>query len=147
VPDKIERLSEQVRALQDELAGLKAKAATAAAGNLVDAAERGVLVARHDGLGTAELRKLAVETVRALKSGVVVLGGARRGQGGHCGRRQQGPRRTGRVGRRHRETGGGVCSAVASAKAPTRSAGGGQKTEQVDAALELAREQAAAWQQ
>src|SRR5205823_4219962 len=46
VPDRIERLTEQVRALQDELRGLRAKEATSAAGELAGRAERGVLVAR-----------------------------------------------------------------------------------------------------
>ncbi len=75
VPDRIERLSEQVRALQDELRGLRAKEAASAAGELAGRAERGVLVARYDGLGTGELKQLAQETVRALGSGVVALVG------------------------------------------------------------------------
>ncbi len=75
VPDKIERLSEQVRSLQDELQKLKAKEATAAAGDLAGAAEQGVVVKRLDGLGNDELRRLAQETVRALGRGVVALVG------------------------------------------------------------------------
>jgi alanyl-tRNA synthetase len=146
VPDKIERLSEQVRMLQDELAGLRAKEATAAAGNLVDAAERGVLVARHDGLGTAELRKLAVETVRALKSGVVVLAGAADGKAAIAvavskDLVERGASADAIAKPSAALLGGGV------GKGADAVAGGGQKTEQVDAALELAREQAAAWQQ
>ncbi|MDQ1454456.1 MAG: alanyl-tRNA synthetase [Actinomycetota bacterium] len=80
VPDRIERLTEQVRALQDELRGLRAREATSAAGELAGRAERGVLVARVDGYGTGELRQLAQETVRALGSGVVALVGAADGK-------------------------------------------------------------------
>ncbi len=80
VPDRIERLTEQVRALQDELRGLRAKEATSAAGELAGRAERGVLVARVDGYGTGELKQLAQETVRALGSGVVALVGAADGK-------------------------------------------------------------------
>ncbi len=80
VPDRIERLTEQVRALQDELRGLRAKEAASAAGELASQAESGVLVARYDGLGTGELKQLAQETVRALGSGVVVLAGAADGK-------------------------------------------------------------------
>jgi alanyl-tRNA synthetase len=80
VPDKIERLSEQVRALQDELRAVKAKEATNAAGDLAAKAENGVLVARVDNLGTAELKQLAQETVRTLGSGVVALVGAADGK-------------------------------------------------------------------
>src|SRR5207302_1642739 len=46
VPDRIERLTEQVRALQDEVRGLRAKEAASAAGDLAGRAEGGVLVAR-----------------------------------------------------------------------------------------------------
>jgi alanyl-tRNA synthetase len=146
VPDKIERLAEQVRTLQDEVAGLRAKAATAAAGNLVDAAEGGVLVARHDGLGTAELRKLAVETVRALKSGVVVLAGAADGKAAIAvavskDLVERGASADAIAKPSAALLGGGV------GKGADAVAGGGQKTDQVDAALALAREQAAAWQQ
>jgi alanyl-tRNA synthetase len=80
VPDKIERLAEQVRSLQDEITRLRAKESAAAAGDLATQAVDGVLVARHDGLGTNELRQLALETVRALGSGIVALAGAADGK-------------------------------------------------------------------
>jgi alanyl-tRNA synthetase len=80
VPEKVERLVEQVRGLQDELQRLKAKASTAAAGDLARQAEQGVVVMRHDGLNTGELRQLAAETVRALGSGVVGLVGSSNGK-------------------------------------------------------------------
>jgi len=80
VPDRIERLSEQVRSLQDELRGLKAKEAASAAGDLAGRAENGILVTRVDNLGTGELKQLAQETVRSLGSGVVALVGASDGK-------------------------------------------------------------------
>jgi alanyl-tRNA synthetase len=80
VPDRIERLSEQVRALEDELRGLKSKAAAGRAVELAASAERGIVVARVDAVGAAELKQLAQETVRALGSGVVVLAGAADGK-------------------------------------------------------------------
>jgi alanyl-tRNA synthetase len=80
VPDKIERLSEEVRALKDELRELRAKAAANAAGDLAGKAERGIVVERIDGLGSAELKQLAQETVRSLGRGVVALIGAADGK-------------------------------------------------------------------
>jgi alanyl-tRNA synthetase len=145
VPDKIERLAEQVRALQDELQGMKAKEATASAGKLLDLAEAGVLVARVDGLGTSELRQLASETVRGLESGVVVLAGAADGKAAIAvavskdvvarGASADAIARPAAA-----LLGGGV------GKGAELVAGGGQKVDQVDAALDVARTQAVAWQ-
>jgi alanyl-tRNA synthetase len=75
IPEKIERLSEQVRALQDELQRLKAKAAESVAADLAAGADDGAVVTRRDGLTNDELRRLAQETARALGSGVVALAG------------------------------------------------------------------------
>jgi alanyl-tRNA synthetase len=80
VPDKIERLSQQVRALQDEVNRLKSKEAAAVASELARGADAGVVVARHDGLGPNDLRQLAAETVRVLGRGVVVLAGEAEGK-------------------------------------------------------------------
>jgi alanyl-tRNA synthetase len=80
VPDRIERLSEQVRALEDEVRGLRAKESAGVALELAGRAERGILVARVDSVATAELKQLAQETVRSLGSGVVVLAGAAGGK-------------------------------------------------------------------
>jgi alanyl-tRNA synthetase len=80
VPDKIERLAEQVRDLQSELDQLKTKAATRAASDLAASAVGGVLVARRDGLAGNDLRQLAIETVRAMGSGVAGLVGATDGK-------------------------------------------------------------------
>jgi alanyl-tRNA synthetase len=75
IPDKIERLSEQVRALQDELQRFKAKDALAAAAELAGQASDGAVVERRDGLSNEDLKRLAQETVRILGSGVVALAG------------------------------------------------------------------------
>ncbi|HET9728570.1 MAG TPA: alanine--tRNA ligase [Acidimicrobiia bacterium] len=144
VPDKIERLAEQVKSLQDEIAQLKAKEAAAAATGLVDQAEGGVLVARIDGLGTGELRQLANETLRALGSGVVVLAGA------------AGDKAAIAVGISKDVVARGASADVIAkpaaaalgggvGKGAELVAGGGQRTDQVDAALAIARDQAAAW--
>ena len=76
VPDRIERLSEELRTAREELQALKAKAAMNAAADLARQAAGGVVVERVDELGSGELKQLAQETVRALGSGVVVLVGA-----------------------------------------------------------------------
>ena len=120
VPDRIERLSEQVRALAGRAAAAsrrrKRRARPASSRAAPSAASSST---RVDGLGTGELKQLAQETVRAL--------GQRRGrarrrgrrQGRDRGRGQQGPRRAGRGGRRDRQAGGRRSSAAASARAPT----------------------------
>ena len=76
VPDRIERLSEELRTAREELQALKAKAAMNAAADLARQAAGGVVVERVDELGSGELKQLAQETVRTLGSGVVVLVGA-----------------------------------------------------------------------
>ena len=75
LPDKIERLSEQVRALQDELQRLKAKDALAEASELAAQATDGAVIVRRDGLSNDDLKRLAQETVRKLGSGVVAIAG------------------------------------------------------------------------
>ena len=108
-------------------------------------ADGGVLVARHDGLDTGELRQLAQETVRALQSGVVVARGRGRRQGGDRGGGQQGPRGAGRGGRRDRQAGGGQGSAAASARARTRSSAAGRTSAGSTSALDRGRELAPQW--
>jgi alanyl-tRNA synthetase len=144
VPDKIERLSEQVRSLQDELTRLKAKESAGIAGELAAKAEGGVLVTRYDGLNTGELRQLALETVRALGSGVVGLVGASDGKAAIAVAVSSDV--TGR---------GAAADAIARPAAQALGgnvgkgaelvAGGGKQTDAVDTALELLREQATAW--
>jgi alanyl-tRNA synthetase len=145
VPDKIERLNEQVKSLQDELNKLKAKEAASAAGDLATKAERGLLVARYDGLATGELRQLAVEVVRAMRSGIVVLAGEASGKaaiavavskdvvGKGASASTIAKPAAGKLG-------GGV------GKGDDAVAGGGQNVAGIDDALAVARELAAQWQ-
>jgi alanyl-tRNA synthetase len=145
VPDKVERLTEQVRALQDEINRLKAKEAASAAGDLAGQAERGVVVARRDGLDNNALRQLATETVRALGSGVVVLAGAVDGRAGIAvavskdvvarGASADAIARPAAA-----KLGGGV------GKGQEAVAGGGKNVDGIDDALAAAREAAVQWQ-
>ena len=136
IPEKLERLVEQVRALQDELQTAEGQGSRRRPRPTSRAsADQGVLVARHDGLGNDELRQLAVQTVQALGSGVVALAGHRRRQGGDRGRGEQGPRRRGarrptrsRGRRRSR-------SAAASARVRTRSRAAAPNVDGIDDAL------------
>jgi alanyl-tRNA synthetase len=145
VPDKIERLSEQVRALQTEVDAMKAKAAANAAGDLAQQAENGVLVARYDGLDTGGLRQLAIETSRALGRGIVVLAGANDGKAAIAvavskDLVEQGAAADAIAKPAAGKLGGGV------GKGAEIVAGGGQNVAGVDDALATARELAAAWQ-
>jgi len=146
VPDKVERLIEQNRALQDEIQRLKAKEAASAAGDLAARAEGGVLVARRDGLATNELRQLAVETLRSLGGGVVALAGAVDGKAAIAvavGKDAQarGASADALARPAAQALGGGV------GKGADVVAGGGQNVAGVDAALDILRDQAAAWRQ
>jgi alanyl-tRNA synthetase len=146
VPDKIERLAEQVKLLQDEVSRLKAKEASAAAGGLAQQAERGVLVTRYDGIGSGELRQLAIETMRALGSGVVVLAGAVDGKSAIAVAVSRDLIERGAsadaIGKpAAAKLGGGV------GKGAEIVVGGGQNVAGIDDALAVAREQAAAWAQ
>ncbi len=144
VPDRIERLNEQVRALQDEVTRLKAKEASALAGDLARGAHDGVLVARHDGLGPKELGQLVQQTVRALGSGVVALVGATNGAAaiavGVSGDLQERGASAAEIAApAARVLGGGT------AKNRELVSGGGKHADQVDEALRIVGEQAAAW--
>ncbi len=144
VPDKIERLSEQVRALEEELRGLKARESAGAARDLAERAEGGVLVARVDSVAAAELKQLAQETVRVLGSGVVVLAGSAGGKAAIAVAVSKDV-----VGRGASadaiakpavaQLGGGV------GKGAEAVVGGGQKVDGIDDALAVARELAAQW--
>jgi alanyl-tRNA synthetase len=146
VPEKVERLVEQVRTLQDELQQLKAKAAAAAAGDLAHQADGGVVVARRDGLNTGELRQLAIETLRAIGHGVVGLVGAVDGKAGIAvavgtdvaGRGGQADD----IARAAAETLGGSIS-----KGKELAVGGGRNAGAVDDALTALRERADQWKQ
>jgi alanyl-tRNA synthetase len=75
LPERVTRLAEQVKALQDELAAERAKQAGAEAATLAAAATDGVVVMRRDGLSNDDLRQLATATRAALRGGVVALVG------------------------------------------------------------------------
>ncbi|MDQ1459789.1 MAG: alanyl-tRNA synthetase [Actinomycetota bacterium] len=144
VPDRIERLSEQVRALQDELRGLKAKEAASAAGDLATRAKNGVLVARVDNLGSGELKQLAQETLRTLGTGVVALVGAADGKAAIAvavskDLVKRGASADAIAKPAVQKLGGGVGRGEASV------VGGGQNVAGIDDALAVARELAAQW--
>ena len=144
VPDRIERLSEQVRTLENELRGLRAKEAANKAGELAARAEGGVLVARVDNLGSGDLKQLAQETVRALGSGVVVLVGASDGKAALAvaiskDMIERGASADAIAKPAVAEVGGGV------GKGAEAVVGGGQNVAGIDNALAVARELAAQW--
>jgi alanyl-tRNA synthetase len=146
IPEKVERLSEQVRALQDELQRFKAKDALAAAAELAAQATDGAVVMRRDGLANEDLKRLAQETVRILGSGVVALAGT-----GPDGVKagiavavskdliEQGVSADAIARPAARALGGGV------GKGADAVAGGGANADGLDDALRLVREQAPTW--
>jgi alanyl-tRNA synthetase len=77
VEDKVSKLVAQVRDLETEIDGLRARAAQSIARDLAAQSDGGVVVARHDGLDPDGLRQLAQATLRALPdgSGVVAIVG------------------------------------------------------------------------
>jgi alanyl-tRNA synthetase len=75
LPERVARLAEQVKALQDELAAERRKQAGAEAAVLAAAADGGVVVARRDGLTNDDLRQLATAIRAQLHGGVVALVG------------------------------------------------------------------------
>jgi alanyl-tRNA synthetase len=75
VPDRVARLVEQVKSLQDALATERSKQAGAEAQTLAAGAVDGAVVARRDGLDAGELRQLAIATRDALGGGAVALVG------------------------------------------------------------------------
>jgi alanyl-tRNA synthetase len=148
VPEKVQRLVEQMKALTDEIDRLKKREAANIATELVALAEGGVVVARRDGLGPDELRQLAQATLRALGSGVVALLGA--GPGGDKAgivvtvskdRVEAGASAAEVAAPGARALGGGT------AKNPELVVGGGPNVGAIDDALALVREQAVAWRQ
>ncbi len=144
VPDRIERLSEQVKSLQEELNRLKAKEAAGAAVDLAAQAEHGIVVARHDGLDNNGLRQLAQETVRAVGDGIVVLAGAAGGKAAIAvavskAAVERGASADAIARPAAQQLGGGV------GKGKELVAGGGPNIDAIDAALSTARDLAAQW--
>jgi alanyl-tRNA synthetase len=148
LPDRIERLAEQVRTLQDEVQRLKAKESVAAAAELARTATDGAVIARCDGLGNDDLRRLAAETLRALGSGVVALAGTGP-EGVKAGIAvavskdlvTRGVTADVIAKPAARALGGGV------GKGADMVVGGGPNSDGIEEALDLVREQRAAWQQ
>ncbi|HEY4334084.1 MAG TPA: DHHA1 domain-containing protein, partial [Ilumatobacteraceae bacterium] len=73
--DGLHRKIDEIKELNDEIKALRAKAASGQATQLAAAAVDGVIVARVDGLQTAELRDLAVAARQQHGISAVVLGG------------------------------------------------------------------------
>jgi alanyl-tRNA synthetase len=76
LPDRIEQLQQQVKALRDQLDAVRARETEGEAAALAAEAVDGVVAARRDGLGPDDLRRLAEATRRHLEEGVVALVGA-----------------------------------------------------------------------
>ena len=76
LPGRVERLREEVKALQGELTAQRTKQAVADAGALAASAADGVVVTRRDGLTTDALRHLALAVRDALGEGIVGIVGA-----------------------------------------------------------------------
>jgi alanyl-tRNA synthetase len=146
VPEKVERLVEQMKALNDEIDRLKQREAASLARELARDADGGILVARRDGLTPDELRRLAQETLRVLGSGVVALLG--NGPDGDkagiavavsADRREMGASAAEIGAPGARALGGGT------AKNAELVVGGGPKVDALDEAIKLVRERAVVW--
>jgi alanyl-tRNA synthetase len=146
VEDKVDRLVTQVKELNDEVATLRAREAKLAAEGLAAAQTGGVVVARRDGLSPDELRQLAQATLAALGRGVVALVGLGP-DGSKAGivvavspdRREEGASAATIAQAAARVLGGGT------GRQPELAIGGGPKTDGIDEALRLVREQAESW--
>ncbi|MGQ0804051.1 MAG: alanine--tRNA ligase [Actinomycetota bacterium] len=75
VPDRIERLLDQVKSLNAELEQTRGREAVAEAASLAGEAVDGVVAVRRDGLSPDQLKRLAAAIRDALGSGVVALVG------------------------------------------------------------------------
>jgi alanyl-tRNA synthetase len=75
LPDRIDQLQQQLKALKDEAEAARAREAVVEAAALAAGAADGVATARRDGLDPSELRRLALATRDAMGSGVVALVG------------------------------------------------------------------------
>jgi alanyl-tRNA synthetase len=76
LPSRVDRLREEVKALQGELTAQRTKQAVADAGTLAATASDGVVVTRRDGLTPDALRHLALAVRDALGEGIAGLVGA-----------------------------------------------------------------------
>ena len=143
LPDRIEQLQQQLKALRDEAEAARAREAVVEAAALAAGADSGVVAARRDGLDPGELRRLALAARDALGSGIVALVGI--GPDG---------KKAGiavAVTKEHVERGVSAAEVAAkaakalgggTAKSPDVVSGGGPNVEAVDEALGLVRQQA-----
>ena len=144
VVGRVERVLEQVRTLEFEMARLRESEAARAAGGLAASAIHSVVAARRDGADVDELRRLAVATREALGTGIVVLVGASP-DGDKAGLvvavsrdlQERGVSAAQLASDAAKTLGGGT------AKNPNLVTGGGPSVEALDDALELARSAAA----
>lgn len=144
VVGRVERVLEQVRTLEFEVARLRESEAARSAGMLAASAIGGVVAERRDGADVDELRRLAVATREALGTGIVVLVGAspNRDKAGLVvavsrDLQDRGVSAAQLASDAARALGGGT------AKNPDLVTGGGPSIESLDEALELARRAAA----
>jgi alanyl-tRNA synthetase len=75
LPDRIEQLQQQLKALRDEAEAARAREAMVEASALAASASDGVVAARRDDLDPGELRRLVLATRDAVGSGIVALVG------------------------------------------------------------------------
>jgi alanyl-tRNA synthetase len=145
VPERIERLLAQVKALGDEVNGLRSKQAVADAGDLVAEAVDGVIAVRRDGLPGDDLRRITLAARDALGSGVVAILGASP-DGAKAAIAVAVSKDLVEKGVSAASIGGPVARALGggTGKNPDFVQGGGQNVAGLDDALALAREQAVA---
>jgi len=145
IPDRVEKLLAQVKALNDELAAVRARQTAGAAAELAGAAEGRLVAIRRDGLTPDELRQLAIATRDALRSGVVAIVGLGP-DGAKAGLAVA-------ISADVRDAGGSAAEIAApgakalgggTAKNPDFVQGGGPKVDGIDDALRLVRERAGA---
>jgi len=144
VPDRIERLNDQIRSLSEEVERLRSRETAGAATRLAAGAVGGVLVARVDGSGPRELSQLAKGVLQAMGTGVVAL----------VGEADDTAAIAVVVGAELQERGanaGEIATAAArllgggTARNAQAVSGGGKNVERIDEALTLLTEQVASW--
>jgi alanyl-tRNA synthetase len=145
VPEKVERLVEQMKALDNEIKRLKAREAASVAKELASEADGGIVAARRNGLTPDELRRLAQETLRVLTSGVVaVLGETPDGKAGIAiavsKDLQDAGASAAELGRPAASTLGG-----GGGKNPDVFIGSGPRADAIDEAMQIVRERAVVW--